>query len=93
LLAAGGMNQTVINTIFPGEGPSGIRTIAKGANLSSPIDLFSLFQKHCPVVAGTPGHAPSKSQVKCALVPDACHPSNEGYLKVAAEVKATISHS
>ena len=54
-----GMNQTVINTLFPGDGPAGVRTLAKAAGLSEPIDLFTLFQKECPVLGGV------SSQIIC----------------------------
>lgn len=90
-----GMNQTVINTLFPGDGPAAVRTLAKQAGLPAPIDLFSLFQKHCPVVGGTPGHAPNSTDVPCDWIAsggrDACHPSNVGYGQVAAAVKAAIA--
>jgi lysophospholipase L1-like esterase len=32
-----GMNQTVINTLFPGDGPAGVRTLAKASGLPAPI--------------------------------------------------------
>ena len=94
-----GMNQTVINTLFrfPGDGPAGVRTLAKNSGLPAPIDryLFSLWQSHCPVVGGTPGHAPNNTDVPCDWIAsggrDACHPSNEGYGKLAAAVKARIA--
>jgi hypothetical protein len=89
------MNQTVINSLFPGTGPAGVRTLAKAAALPPPIDLFSLFQAHCPVLGGTPGHAPNKTDVPCDWIAsggrDACHPSNEGYGQVAATVKKVIA--
>lgn len=89
------MNQTVINTLFPGTGPAGIRTIAKNSGLVEPIDLFSLWQAHCPVIGGTPGHAPNNTDIVCDWIAtdgrDACHPSNEGYGKLAAAVKARIA--
>eukprot|EP01043_Picozoa_sp_COSAG02_P058170 COSAG02_NODE_7195_length_3126_cov_1.920714_2_plen_431_part_00 len=91
-----GMNQTVINTLFPGTGPAGVRTLAKENGLPTPIDLFSLFQGHCPVLGGTPGHPPNKTDVPCDWIArgtDACHPSNEGYGKVAMAVKAKILNS
>ena len=53
-----GMNQTVINTLFPGDGPAGVRTLAKDSGLPTPIDLFSLWQSHCPVVAAHSWAAP-----------------------------------
>ena len=90
-----GMNQTVINTLFPGDGPAGVRTLAKDSGLPTPIDLFSLWQSHCPVVGGTPGRAPNNTDVPCDWIAsegrDACHPSNEGYGKLAAAVKARIA--
>ena len=90
-----GMNQTVINSVFPGNGQAGVRTLAKSNSLPEPIDLFSLFQTHCPVLGGTPGHAPNRTDVVCDWIAsggrDACHPSNEGYGKVAAAVKARIA--
>ena len=90
-----GMNQTVINTLFPGTGPAGVRTLAKAAGLEEPIDLYSLWQAHCPVLGGTPGHAPNKTDVPCDWIAsggkDACHPSDVGYGKLAAAVKAVIA--
>jgi lysophospholipase L1-like esterase len=88
-----GMNQTVINTVFP---PS-VKQIASQNQLPPPIDLFSLFQSHCPVVAGTPGHPANASDVYCDWVgsggKDACHPDDIGYLKLAEAVKKTIDPS
>ena len=90
-----GMNQTVINSLFAGDGPAGIRTLAKESGLPAPIDLFGLWQAHCPVVGGTPGHAPSRTDVDCDWIAssgrDACHPSNKGYGHLAAAVKARIA--
>ena len=90
-----GMNQTVINTLFPGDGPAGVRTLARAAGLPAPIDLFSLFQSHCPVLGGTPGHAPNNTDVPCDWIAssgrDACHPSDVGYGKLAEAVKAVIA--
>lgn len=90
-----GMNQTVINTLFPGSGPAGIRTLAAANGLPAPIDLFSLFQNHCPVVGGTPGHQPNTTDVPCDWIAtdgaDACHPDNVGYGKIAAAVKTAIA--
>jgi lysophospholipase L1-like esterase len=90
-----GMNQTVINSVFPGGGPAGVRTLAKANGLVAPIDLFSLWEAHCPVVGGTPGHAPSNKDVPCDWIAsggtDACHPSNEGYGKLAEAVAARIA--
>eukprot|EP01052_Picozoa_sp_SAG31_P036736 SAG31_NODE_4629_length_3085_cov_2.778299_3_plen_150_part_00 len=61
------MNQTVINTVFPGSGPAGIRSIAHSLGISMPhvVDVYSMFQQHCPVLGGTPGHAPNASDVMC----------------------------
>ena len=89
------MNQTVINTLFPGNGPAGVRTLAKASGLPAPIDLFSLWQSHCPVKGGTPGTPPSKTDVPCDWIggggKDACHPSNVGYGKLAEAVKKVIA--
>lgn len=91
-----GMNQTVINTLFPAaDGPASVRSLAKGAGLAEPIDLYSLFQAHCPVSGGTPGHPPNKTDIRCDWIgrdgTDACHPNNVGYGKIAAAVKAVIA--
>jgi len=90
-----GMNQTVINSLFPGDGPAGVRTLAKAAGLPSPIDLYSLWQSHCPVTGGTPGHENNKTDVPCDWIAldgkDACHPSDTGYGKLAMAVKAAIA--
>ena len=85
-----GMEQAVINTDLPGLVPQ----IAADNGLSAPIDLFALFQGHCPVRAGTPGHPPSSADVSCDWIGsggvDACHPSNVGYGKVAATVAPAV---
>ena len=88
-----GMNQTVINSLFPGDGVAGVNTLAKASGLDAPIDLFSLWEGHCPVLGGTPGHPANKTHVLCDWIAkgDACHPSNEGYGKLAAAVKAKIA--
>jgi len=87
------MNQTVINSLFPGDGLAGVRTLAKASSLDTPIDLFSLWEGHCPVVGGTPGHPPDKTHVPCDWIAsgDACHPSNEGYTQLAKAVAAKIA--
>lgn len=91
-----GMNQTVINSIFPSSTSYGIREIAKTARLSPPIDVYSLFQKHCPVVAGTPGYPPNATDQQCDWIgsggSDGCHPSDEGYKQIASAVKDAILH-
>eukprot|EP01051_Picozoa_sp_SAG22_P015119 SAG22_NODE_1932_length_3292_cov_1.713749_2_plen_174_part_00 len=92
-----GMNQTVINSIFPA-GPgvaASVRGIAKTAGLSAPlVDLFSLFQRHCPVTGGTPGHPNNDTDVNCDWVgsggADGCHPNDIGYGQVATLVAAAI---
>ena len=88
-----GMNQTVINSLFPGDGVAGVNTLAKASGLDAPIDLFSLWEGHCPVLGGTPDHPANKTHVLCDWIAkgDACHPSNEGYGKLAAAVKAKIA--
>lgn len=89
-----GMNQSVINSIFPGNGTSSIRAIASSAGLGEPIDVFDLFQKHCPIVAGTAGHPPNASDVLCDWVgsggTDGCHPNDVGYGRVAKAVAAAV---
>ena len=89
-----GMSQTVINDIFPGNTGASVRAIAKAAGLSPPIDIYSLFQKHCPVVAGTPGHPANATDQPCDWIGsggrDGCHPSDRGYEQVAAAAKAAI---
>ena len=47
---------------------AGIRTIAKACGLPAPIDIYSLFQKHCPITAGTPGHAANSTDQVCDWV-------------------------
>ena len=88
-----GMNQTVINTLFPGDGAAGVKTLAKASGLDAPIDLFSLWEGHCPVLGGTPGHPNNKTHVLCDWIAtgDACHPSNEGYTQLAKAVAAKIA--
>lgn len=100
------MNQTVINSLFPGSGPAAVRTIAEALGLptSQVIDIYSLFQKQCPVAGGTPGHAPNATDVPCdwigwcsgvnstqCLGIDGCHPNDVGYGHVARLVHAAIS--
>merc|ERR1712151_1245971 len=93
------MNQSVINTIFPGNGPAGVGTIAFELGLAPPIDLFEMFQAHCPVKGGTPGHANNNTDVHCDWIgnggKDACHPNNVGYEKIASlvafEIKGVLS--
>ena len=90
----------------PGPGPSGIRTIAASLKLppSQIIDLYSMFQKQCPVVGGTPGHAPNTTDVPCdwigwcsgvnsteCLGIDGCHPNDVGYSKIAKLVRSAIT--
>ena len=100
------MNQTVINSLFPGSGPAGVRTIAEAVRVpeSQVIDIYSLFQKECPVVGGTPGHPPNATDVACdwigwcagasstqCLGIDGCHPNDVGYGEIAKLVHATIT--
>jgi len=91
-----GMNQTVINTVFPAwHGPAAVRVLAAAAGLVTPIDLYSLFQAHCPVTGGTPGHPNNTTDVPCDWIArggtDACHPNDVGYGKIAEAVKAVIA--
>ena len=88
-----GMMQTAINSDLPRLVPQ----VASAYGLPPPIDLFGLFQRHCPVAAGTPGHAPSPVDVPCDWVGsggvDACHPDNEGYGEIAKAVRDAIVSS
>ena len=98
----------MISSLFPGDGPAVVRTIARALDLPSShiIDIFSLYQKRCPVVAGTPGHAPNASDVPCDWIGwwsaanstedecfgiDACHPHDVGYGNIAELVAAAIA--
>ena len=87
------MNQTVINSLFPELVPA----VAKASDLASPIDLYGLYQKRCPVLPGTPGHAPNATDVYCSIIGsggvDGCHPNDVGYGLIAAAVKAAITAS
>ena len=89
-----GMNQTVINSILPGNGSRSIRAIAAKAGLRKPIDLFDLFRLHCPIVAGTPGHSPNSSDAACDWIGsggmDGCHPDDVGYGQVAKAVAVAV---
>merc|ERR1712039_515298 len=89
-----GMNQTVINSVFPGNGPAGVRTIATKLGLDTPIDLYSLFQAHCPVSGGTPGHGNNNTDTYCDWIgsggKDGCHPDDTGYGEIASLVATTI---
>jgi lysophospholipase L1-like esterase len=86
-----GMLQEVVNT----ELPKLIPTIARDNGLAAPVDVFSLFQTHCPVTAGTPGHPPNSTDVVCDWIGsggrDACHPDDYGYLQLAKAVRAAIA--
>ena len=100
-----GMNATVTNNIFPGDGPAGVRTIAAKIKLpaAQTIDIYSLFQGHCPVTGGTAGHPPkcvaphvnATCGTKCDWIGsgglDGCHPDDVGYSKVAAAVYSAIT--
>lgn len=99
------MNATVTNSFFPGNGPVGIRTIAAKMSLPSAnvIDIYSLFQEHCPVASGTPGHRPTCEAphvnatcgTKCDWIGsgglDGCHPDDIGYSKLAKAVLSAIT--
>ena len=80
--------------MFPGHGPAGVRTLAAAAGLPAPVDLFTLFQSHCPVKGGTPGNPPNRTDVPCDWIAsggkNACHPNNAGYGEIAAAVKAAV---
>ena len=68
--------------------------VAKTNGLPPPIDLFTLYQRHCPIVEGTPGHPPSTKDVPCDWIGaggvDGCHPDNIGYGKLAHAVHDAI---
>ena len=85
-----GMLQTAINTDLPRLVPA----VATANALPPPIDLFALFQKHCPIRSGTPGHPPNATDQPCDWIGcggvDACHPNNEGYSQLAAAVMAVV---
>jgi acyl-CoA thioesterase I len=85
------MNQSAINTALPRL----VDEVARASLLpSAPIDLFDLFQQHCPVENGMPGHPPSVVDVPCDWIAsggtDACHPNDEGYGKIAQAVLEAI---
>ena len=84
------MMQTAINTDLPRLVPR----VAAANGLAPPIDLFGAFERHCPVAAGTPGHAPNASDVPCDWIGcggvDACHPDNVGYGVIARAVRDAI---
>ena len=85
-----GMLQVAVNTELQRYVP----LVARANGLRPPVDLFSLWQSHCPIEAGTPGHAPSSTDVYCDWVGsggrDGCHPDNVGYGKLAEVVRDTI---
>ena len=100
------VQSPVINSLFPGSGPAGVRSIAQALKLPSSqvIDVYSLFQRQCPVVGGTPGHPPNATDVPCdwigwcsgvnsteCLGIDGCHPNDVGYAKIAELVRADIA--
>ena len=89
------MNQTVINTIFPGSSKNSVRSVAKKAGLAPPIDIYSLFQSQCPVIGGTPGHAVNSTDTFCDWIgsggKDGCHPDDTGYGQLAVAVKSAIT--
>jgi len=84
------MLQTAINTDLPRLVPK----VATDNHLAPPIDLFDVFQGHCPVVGGTPGHPSNATDTPCDWIGcggvDACHPSNVGYAQVAKAVHDAI---
>ena len=88
-----GMLQTAVNTDLPRLIPQ----VAADNQLPPPIDLFALFQAHCPIVYGTPGHPPNSTDVSCDWIGsggwDACHPDDFGYLQVATAVQAAIKRT
>ena len=85
-----GMLQTAINTDLPRLVPQ----IATANGLPPPVNLFGLYERHCPVRAGTPGVPPNATDVYCDWIGcggvDACHPDNRGYGEVAKAVRDAI---
>ena len=85
-----GMLQYVINTELPRLVPAA--AAAKG--LDAPIDLFSMYERHCPILSGTPGHPPNATDLPCDWIGcggvDACHPDNAGYGQIARVVREAI---
>uniref|UniRef100_A0A7S1PPQ7 SGNH hydrolase-type esterase domain-containing protein n=1 Tax=Alexandrium catenella TaxID=2925 RepID=A0A7S1PPQ7_ALECA len=71
------MNLKVINTELPDK----LRRVAELNGLAPPIDVFGAFLEHCP----HPGTAP------CDWIIDGCHPSDDGYHKIAEVVMARIA--
>ena len=76
-----GFQPSVINDLLPGHGPAGVRTIAAEAGLAPPIDVFSMFDTHCPVQAGG---------TSCDWISDPIHPNQNGYMHIAEAAKAAI---
>ena len=82
--------KTHQNTVLPALVPQ----IAKANKLPPPVDLYSLFQKHCPVGGGTPGHPNNGTDTPCDWIGsgglDGCHPDDYGYLQVAMAVRDAL---
>ena len=84
------MEQEVLNTELPKLVPQ----VALQNKLPPPIDLFKMYEGHCPIRYGTPGVPPNATDQPCDWIGcggvDACHPDNVGYGEIAKAVKAAM---
>ena len=85
------MRQEVIN----GELPALVTAVAQASKLPPPIDIFGLYEQHCPIAYGTdPAHPPNATDVPCDWIGcggvGACHPDNVGYGEIAKAVHSAI---
>lgn len=53
--------ETAINSDLPKLVPQ----VATAGGLPPPIDLFGLWERHCPIASGTPGHPPNATDTPC----------------------------
>mmetsp|Transcript_50485 Transcript_50485/g.156209 ORF Transcript_50485/g.156209 Transcript_50485/m.156209 type:complete len:256 (+) Transcript_50485:79-846(+) len=71
------MNATVVNEVLPGR----YRRLPPKLGLASPIEVFDVFQHHCPLPPAGP----------CDWMSfDGCHPNDEGYRQMALAAAAAL---
>ena len=69
--------------------------VALENKLPPPIDLFGMYEGHCPIAYGTPGHPSNATDQPCDWIGcggvDACHPDDVGYGEIAKAVRGVLS--
>lgn len=85
-----GIDQSYVNKHLPVK----IEAVSKETKTTL-IDVFSLFQVHCPISRGVMGeHTKSMNTVMCDWISfnggDAIHPNNDGYLAIARMVASSL---